>query len=288
MVLLSFLSLNICDSRRYSCSTYNMCCWILSKQDTALSLLNSTFIPSLHSIPAERSTHTRQSVVRTNPRWLSSQTHRASRGLPRCWRHPHHTHQHCRWSTRKWKYFAICCSYITSPYHHTSYYIIIPYYIILHHYITSSHRIILHYQTRPYHTISVHHTISPHLPISLHNTTPPQVWPAVIRAHLNLELPFMATEVILMQCVKAGGDRQILHEAIREHSMAAGRRVRHCSVCRNIYFTYDYVILIMFTLMFPCCTSSYWSFIIFDPSTSSLIYSGEGGGSWQRSTLQNR
>jgi adenylosuccinate lyase len=36
-----------------------------------------------------------------------------------------------------------------------------------------------------------------------------QVWPAVIRAHLELELPFMATEVILMQCVKAGGDRQV-------------------------------------------------------------------------------
>ena len=36
----------------------------------------------------------------------------------------------------------------------------------------------------------------------------------------------MATEVILMQCVKSGGDRQILHEAIREHSMAAGRRVK--------------------------------------------------------------
>lgn len=36
----------------------------------------------------------------------------------------------------------------------------------------------------------------------------------------------MATEVILMQCVKAGGDRQVLHEAIREHSMAAGRRVK--------------------------------------------------------------
>lgn len=36
----------------------------------------------------------------------------------------------------------------------------------------------------------------------------------------------MATEVILMQGVKAGGDRQILHEAIREHSMAAGRRVK--------------------------------------------------------------
>jgi adenylosuccinate lyase len=52
------------------------------------------------------------------------------------------------------------------------------------------------------------------------------VWPAVIKAHLSLELPFMATEVILMQCVKAGGDRQVLHEAIREHSMAAGRRVK--------------------------------------------------------------
>jgi len=52
------------------------------------------------------------------------------------------------------------------------------------------------------------------------------VWPAVIQAHINLELPFMATEVILMQCVKAGGDRQVLHEAIREHSMLAGKRVK--------------------------------------------------------------
>jgi len=51
------------------------------------------------------------------------------------------------------------------------------------------------------------------------------VWPAVIAAHIQAELPFMATEVILMQGVKAGGDRQVLHEAIREHSMAAGRRV---------------------------------------------------------------
>ena len=52
------------------------------------------------------------------------------------------------------------------------------------------------------------------------------VWPAVIHSRLMLELPFMATEVILMDCVKAGGDRQALHEAIREHSMAAGRRVK--------------------------------------------------------------
>ncbi len=48
----------------------------------------------------------------------------------------------------------------------------------------------------------------------------------MIRSHVNSELPFMATEVILMQGVKAGGDRQVLHEAIREHSMAAGRRVK--------------------------------------------------------------
>ena len=52
------------------------------------------------------------------------------------------------------------------------------------------------------------------------------VWPHVIRARLDAELPFMATENILMACVKAGGDRQELHEAIREHSMAAGLQVK--------------------------------------------------------------
>lgn len=57
-------------------------------------------------------------------------------------------------------------------------------------------------------------------------TNIPQVWPAVISSHIKAELPFMATEVILMQGVKAGGDRQVLHEAIREHSMAAGKRVK--------------------------------------------------------------
>jgi adenylosuccinate lyase len=40
------------------------------------------------------------------------------------------------------------------------------------------------------------------------------------------ELPFMATENIMMDAVKAGGDRQELHERIREHSMAAGRVVK--------------------------------------------------------------
>jgi len=53
-----------------------------------------------------------------------------------------------------------------------------------------------------------------------------QVWPKVIAAHVAQELPFMATENILMAAVRAGGDRQTLHEAIREHSMEAGRKVK--------------------------------------------------------------
>jgi len=53
-----------------------------------------------------------------------------------------------------------------------------------------------------------------------------QVWPKVIARHIAAELPFMATENLLMETVKRGGDRQELHEVIREHSMAAGRRVK--------------------------------------------------------------
>ncbi len=49
---------------------------------------------------------------------------------------------------------------------------------------------------------------------------------SVIRHRLEAELPFMATENILMEAVKAGGDRQELHERIRTHSMEAGRRVK--------------------------------------------------------------
>ena len=52
------------------------------------------------------------------------------------------------------------------------------------------------------------------------------VYPKVIESHLMNELPFMATEIIMMDCVKMGGDRQELHEAIRVHSMAAGRVVK--------------------------------------------------------------
>ena len=52
------------------------------------------------------------------------------------------------------------------------------------------------------------------------------VYPKVIEARLMKELPFMATENIMMDAVKAGGDRQELHERIRIHSMAAGRVVK--------------------------------------------------------------
>ena len=52
------------------------------------------------------------------------------------------------------------------------------------------------------------------------------VYPKVIEKHLMSELPFMATENIMMDAVKAGGDRQELHERIRELSMEAGKTVK--------------------------------------------------------------
>ena len=53
------------------------------------------------------------------------------------------------------------------------------------------------------------------------------VYPKVIEKHIMAELPFMATENIMMDAVKAGGDRQELHEKIRVHSMAAGSVVKN-------------------------------------------------------------
>ena len=52
------------------------------------------------------------------------------------------------------------------------------------------------------------------------------VYDKVIKSHVENELPFMATENILMKAVKKGGDRQELHERIRIHSMAAAQRVK--------------------------------------------------------------
>ena len=52
------------------------------------------------------------------------------------------------------------------------------------------------------------------------------VYPKVIEKHLRDELPFMATENIMMDAVKRGGDRQELHERIRRHSVAAAARIK--------------------------------------------------------------
>lgn len=52
------------------------------------------------------------------------------------------------------------------------------------------------------------------------------VYDKVIYKHIMAELPFMATENIMMDAVKAGGDRQELHEKIRQLSMEAGRNVK--------------------------------------------------------------
>ena len=52
------------------------------------------------------------------------------------------------------------------------------------------------------------------------------VYPRVIAKHIDEELPFMATENIIMEAVKKGGDRQELHERVRVHSMEAGKRVK--------------------------------------------------------------
>ena len=64
------------------------------------------------------------------------------------------------------------------------------------------------------------------LSILLNVTSGLQVWPKVMERHIKAELPFMATENLLMAAVKKGGDRQKLHEVIRTHSMEASRQVK--------------------------------------------------------------
>lgn len=60
------------------------------------------------------------------------------------------------------------------------------------------------------------------------------VYPKMIERRLALELPFMATENILMAAVKKGGNRQDLHEKIREYSMEAGRNVKEHGLDNNL------------------------------------------------------
>ncbi len=61
-----------------------------------------------------------------------------------------------------------------------------------------------------------------------------KVYPKVIEKHIKAELPFMATENIMMDAVKAGGDRQVLHEIIREKSMEAGANVKEKGLDNNL------------------------------------------------------
>lgn len=60
------------------------------------------------------------------------------------------------------------------------------------------------------------------------------VYDKVIAKHIAAELPFMATENIIMECVKAGGDRQDLHERIRVLSMEAGKNVKVNGLDNNL------------------------------------------------------
>ncbi len=61
-----------------------------------------------------------------------------------------------------------------------------------------------------------------------------KVYPKMVERHLLEELPFMATENIMMDAVKRGGDRQELHEKIRQLSMQAGRRVKEDGLDNNL------------------------------------------------------
>lgn len=60
------------------------------------------------------------------------------------------------------------------------------------------------------------------------------VYPKVINQRIMSELPFMATENIMMNAVKKGGDRQELHEKIREHSMEAGKQVKMYGLANDL------------------------------------------------------
>ena len=60
------------------------------------------------------------------------------------------------------------------------------------------------------------------------------VYPYVIDKHLKEELPFMATENILMYCVERGGDRQALHERIRELSVESAKSIKLCGKANDL------------------------------------------------------
>ena len=62
------------------------------------------------------------------------------------------------------------------------------------------------------------------------------VYPKVIEQHLRRELPFMATENIMMDAAKRGADRQELHEHVRVHSMAASKVIKEERIANDPIF----------------------------------------------------
>lgn len=72
------------------------------------------------------------------------------------------------------------------------------------------------------------------LNIMLNVTSGLVVYPKVIHQHMMAELPFMASENIMMRAVKHGGNRQELHERIREHSMEAGKQVKEKGLANDL------------------------------------------------------
>lgn len=61
-----------------------------------------------------------------------------------------------------------------------------------------------------------------------------EVHPAVIERRVRAELPFMATEQLIVRAVRAGGDRQVAHETIRKHSLAAARALKDGSEANDL------------------------------------------------------
>lgn len=72
------------------------------------------------------------------------------------------------------------------------------------------------------------------LNIMINVTSAIVVYPKVIRQRIMRELPFMASENIMMDAVKKGGDRQALHEKLRQYAMEAGKRVKEEGLDNNL------------------------------------------------------
>jgi adenylosuccinate lyase len=62
-----------------------------------------------------------------------------------------------------------------------------------------------------------------------------RVYPARIAGRVNAELPFMATEKLIVRAVERGGDRQAAHEVIRRHSMAAAAAMKEGAAANDLF-----------------------------------------------------